>query len=366
MIISLEKKSFIQAVHIASRFAGRSAATLPVLQALVLIAGNDGIKIRATNLETGIDLKVQGDKKSDGVVAIPSVVLSQIASSLSGEGTVTIEQSGDTAILSTGGARSILKTLPYEDFPNIPFPDSHKSRIVLPGVLIKSLFSSLSSCASTSSVRPELASLYLSIEGGVLTAVATDSFRLVEKKIPLKGKTSPSKFLIPAKNTLDIAQALPDEDVIVSFDDNQCAFSWEGGMVVTRLTAAVYPDYRQIIPKESIVEATVLRRDLETALKRATIFSDTFQKIKLSFEPKKKQLIIFARNADVGESTEALTANFTGNPIELSFNHRYLTSGLSLTQSESLTLSAAGVGRPLIIRGLGDATLLYLVSPMNQ
>ncbi len=200
----------------------------------------------------------------------------------------------------------------------------------------------------------------------MLTLAATDSFRLVEKKVPLTTKTAAHKILIPAKNALDIAQAVPNEDVIMSFDAHQCAFSWPEGMIVTRLTNAVYPDYHQIIPKESVVEALVSRNNLEAALKHIAIFSDAFQKVRLSFEPKKKQLVLSARNQDVGESTEAVPAVLTGSPIELSFNHRYLASGLGLAHAETLSLSAAGVGRPLVMRGQGDTTFLYLVSPMNQ
>jgi DNA polymerase III sliding clamp (beta) subunit (PCNA family) len=179
-------------------------------------------------------------------------------------------------------------------------------------------------------------------------------------------KTTQSKILIPAKNALDIAQALPDEEVIMSFDDHQCAFVFEQGMLSTRLTSAVYPDYRQIIPKESVVEAIILRRDFEMALKRATIFSDAFQKVRLAFDPKAKTVSLFARNADVGESTESISGQVSGSGAELSFNHRYLQAFFSLTNSESITLSASGLGRPLTIRGTGDTSLLYLVMPMNQ
>ncbi len=366
MNILIEKKKFSEAVHIASRFAERKSSTLPVLSSILLIAGDDGIKMRATNLETGIDLKLEGECKGDGVVAIPAAILQQIAGSLTQEGSVTLEQSGDIVSLNSGTGKSSIKTVPYDDFPTIPFPENPKNRIVVPGVLLKNLFTAIASCASTSTIRPELASIYLSIEGGVLTAVATDSFRLAEKKIPLSNKGTQGKFLIPAKNALDIAQALPDDDVIMSFDENQCAFVSTAGMLVSRLTNATYPDYRQIIPKESIVEAVVLRKDLEAALKHTTIFSDSFQKVRISFDPKKNTFSLFARNADIGESTETLSANVSGSALELSFNHRYLSAALSLTTAESLSLLAAGIGRPLIIKGVGDTSLLYLVSPMNQ
>lgn len=366
MNISIEKKKFSEAVHIVSRFADRKSATLPALSAILLIAGDDGIKLRATNLETGIDLKLGGKITTHGVVAIPATVLQQIAGSLTQEGDITIEHTGDIVSIASGTGKSSIKTVPYDDFPSIPFPENPKNRIVIPGILLKNLFLSMASCASTSTVRPELSSIYISIEGGVLTAVATDSFRLAEKKVPLSNKGTQGKFLIPAKNALDIAQALPDDEIIMSFDEHQCAFVGEMGMLVSRLTNAVYPDYRQIIPKESIVEAILLRKDFETALKRTMIFSDTFQKVRISFDPKKNLFSFFARNADIGESLETLPARVSGGELNLSFNHRYLSAVLPLTSAESLSLTAAGIGRPLIIKGIGDTSLLYLVSPMNQ
>lgn len=366
MNISIEKKKFSEAVHIVSRFADRKSATLPALSAILLIAGDDGIKLRATNLETGIDLKLGGKITTHGVVAIPATVLQQIAGSLTQEGDITIEHTGDIVSIASGTGKSSIKTVPYDDFPSIPFPENPKNRIVIPGILLKNLFLSMASCASTSTVRPELSSIYISIEGGVLTAVATDSFRLAEKKVPLSNKGTQGKFLIPAKNALDIAQALPDDEIIMSFDEHQCAFVGEMGMLVSRLTNAVYPDYRQIIPKESIVEAILLRKDFETALKRTMIFSDTFQKVRISFDPKKNLFSFFARNTDIGESLETLPARVSGGELDLSFNHRYLSAVLPLTSAESLSLTAAGIGRPLIIKGIGDTSLLYLVSPMNQ
>jgi len=366
MNISIEKKEFSEAVHIASRFAERKSGTLPVLSSILILAGDDGIKMRATNLETGIDLKIRGEVKSDGVVAIPAVVLQQIASSLTQEGKITLEHTGDIISLVSGTGKSSIKTVPYDDFPSIPFPENPKNRIVLPGLLLRTLFTTVASCASTSTVRPELSSIYLSIEGGVLTAVATDSFRLAEKKIPLSNKGTQGKFLIPAKNAMEIAQALPDDDIIMSFDEHQCAFVGNTGMLVSRLTNATYPDYRQIIPKESIVEAVVLRKDFETALKRTTVFSDSFQKVRVSFDQKKKTLAFFARNTDIGESTETLSAQISGSDLDISFNHRYLSAVLALTSAESISILAAGIGRPLIIKGVGDTSLLYLVSPMNQ
>lgn len=366
MVITIEKKEFAEAIHTVARFAERRSATLAALSGIAIVAGNDGIKLRATNLETGIDLRIEGSMKNSGVVVLPAAVLREIAGSLTGSGSVTLEYAGDTVVIGSGGGKSTMKTLPSEDFPVIPIPSSPESTLALSGTVLRDLIGAVAACASASTVRPELASVFLSGEGGVLKAVASDSFRLAEKKIPVEKTAKPFKILIPAKNAVDVLQTLPEGEVKLSLDEHQCAFSWDGGVITTRLVAAQYPDYTQIIPKSYAAEATVLRKDFEAALKRVSVFSDTFQKIRLGFDPKGKRLSFESRNADVGESAEQLPASVSGEGIELSFNHRYLAAPLPLIAADNLTLSAGGIGRPLVIRGAGDASFLYLVMPMNQ
>lgn len=366
MILTLEKKEFSEAVARVSRFAERRSATLPVLAGIAIVAGDDGIKLRATNLETGIDFKVPGTIKETGVVAIPAETLRSITGSFSGTGTLTLEHSGDTVIVSVPGGKSTIKTLPYEDFPTLPFPETPTSKFTLPGTLLKSLILTVSSFASPSTVRPELGSVLLAAEGGMIKSVATDSFRLAEKKVPLTGKVPPFSILIPSKNANDIMQTIPDDDIEVLVDDHQCAFSWKDGIVTTRLITIAYPDYVQIIPKGFAVEATLLRKDFEAVLKRTSVFSDAFQKIRLGFNTKSNKLEFSARNSDVGETNEIIPAATQGESIELSFNHRYLQAPLSLITTEQISLSSAGIGRAMVIRGVGDASFLYLVMPMNQ
>jgi len=366
MEIVIDKKEFSDAVGKVSRFAERRSVTLPVLAGIAIVAGDDGIKLRATNLETGIDLKIPGIIRTEGVVVIPASILKEITNSLTGVGSITLEHTGDTVVLSSQSGRSQIKTLSFDDFPTLPFPEASEAKFSLPGSLIRSLILTVAGCASPSTVRPELASVLFSAEGGIVKAVATDSFRLAEKKVSAAGTVSPFSILIPAKNAIDIVQTIPDDVVEVLVDEHQCAFSWPNGMVTTRLVTIPYPDYSQIIPKSFITEATLLRKDLEASLRRTAVFSDTFQKIRLQFSPDDKQVAFSARNTEIGESSETVPAQIIGDGIELSFNHRYVTAPLSLITSDSITLSSAGLGRPLVMRGVGDATFLYLVMPMNQ
>ncbi|HQU07733.1 MAG: DNA polymerase III subunit beta [Parcubacteria group bacterium 21-54-25] len=365
MIIVLEKIKFIEAVRSVARFTQHHITSLPVLSCILIVAGDDGVRFRATNLETGIDFKIDGICKATGVVAIPATILQQIAASLTNEGSLTIEQTGDTAIISFNNARSVIKTIAYEDFPIIPLPTTNKKNTIN-GAVFKSLIETVAVCASTSTVRPDLSSIAIFFEGGVLTFVATDSFRLAEKKKTLQTTLPNLNILIPAKNSTNIIQTIPDNDIIFMFDEHQVAFLWNESIVTTRLTNGTYPDYRQIIPKKTTTEATFLKKDFEAALRRTAIFSDTFQKLQLGFDPKKQHLTLTTHNQDTGSAKESITAKITGAAIEQSFNHHYLQTPLSLINTESITVSAGSVGQPLTIRGVGDNSFLYLVMPMNQ
>jgi len=366
MILVLEKKEFASAFALVSRFAEKRGGTLAALSGIALIGGDDGIKLRATNLETGIDFKISGTIENQGFVVLPAQTLRDITSSFSGEGALRLEHGGDTVVITSPGARSTIKTLSQEDFPTLPFPNASDTKFSIPGTYLKSLISTVAPYASPSTVRPELGSVFLSAEGGLVKAVATDSFRLAEKKIQIPGSITPFSILIPAKNALDIIQTIPDGEVDILINEHQCAISWMKGIVTTRLVTISYPDYTQIIPKTFVTEVIVLKKDIESAIKRVSIFSDAFSKIKAGFVPETKKITFSASNSDIGESSESVSAAISGELVELSFNTRYLQAPFGTITSESVTLSAAGVGRPLVIRGVGDATFLYLVMPMNQ
>jgi DNA polymerase-3 subunit beta len=365
MIITVDKKELGEVVQIASRYSERRTGTLPVLGGILVLAEDGVIRIRATNLETSIDLVLPGDIKTKGAAVLPSGTLKDVTSSFSGTGPVALEFAGEVLTLSSGNGKSSIKTLPLDDFPITSFPEASKG-FSLSGVTLKQLIQSVAFCASTSSIRPELGAVYIRAEGGVLTAVATDSFRLAEKKVSGVKNISPFSILIPARNALELAQTIPDGEVLFSTNEHAVVFSWEKGTVSSRLVSVAYPDYAQIIPKKFASEATLLRKDFESALKRASVFADSFQKIRLEFSTKGKRVVFSARNTDVGETKEPISASIEGDDLELSFNVRYLQAPMPLITQESLSLSASGIGRPLVMRGAGEASFLYLVMPMNQ
>lgn len=366
MKIECIKDKLLEAVQKAEKVAGKNP-TLPILSCLSLEAKGSILTIRATNLDIGVELAVPVKVIAEGAIALPANVLLQFLANLSRSEKISMELVEGSVSVTTEHSSAAIKTYSNEDFPVIPRNESaRKAEIDTEGFLqgLRSVWYS----SALSSLKPELASVYVYKQENNLVFVATDSFRLAEKKIPLKGLKDFPSMLIPFKNVSEIIRLLEGVRQNVSFgvDGSQVSFSWDGSYVVSRIIDGTFPDYTQLIPQEAKTEAVVLKQDLIQALKLANVFSDTFNQLTVRIVPGEKLFEITTRNNDVGENKNTLEAVFRGEDVMLSFNYKYIVDCFQSIAVDSVTLSFNGAGRPLIIRGVSDTTFTYLVMPMNK
>ena len=341
--------------------------TLPVLSCVYMLLSKDGdLILKSTNLDLGMEIKIKVKATEAGVVAVPGMVLQSTLSSIKEEN-VSFELSNQNLKVSSSRNSALIKCMPYEDFPSIPRLEEGKSLKISSTDFINGLKSVWYS-ASVSFVKPELSSVYIYKQDEYLYFVSTDSFRLAEKKVHIKSNLDFPTVLIPYKNVAEIIKIFDDfkGDLEIVFDKNQAAFQNTEIYLVSRLIDGTFPDYKQIIPKAPISTATVLKNDFINALKASNVFSDTLNQVKLRVLNENGALGVEAKNNDVGEYKDVIKAKNTGEDIELNFNSKYINDCFQSISSESVVLSFAGVGRPLIIQGNSDNSFLYIVMPMNR
>jgi len=365
MKLTTTKEKVLNAILMAERITGKKES-LPVL-ACILIDASKGIVMRSTNLEAGIEIKVPGDVKESGIIAVPAGILSQTIRSIGGD-TVTFSSEEGNLLIETKGTKTLIKAIPSEEFPALP-QDSGKGTITLSRERLIKGIQSVSYAASPSMIRPDLGSIYISIKDGALVSVATDSFRLAEKTIAQTGAKSSGEFLIPLKHALELVHVLEridNETVSISTDESQMIVEGGGARFVSRVVDANFPNYHEIIPKSFATEATVLKSDLAEMLRKARVFSGNDMHVGFHVYPKKKIFSATARSAEVGEMSDTVDAAITGDDLDINFHIGYLADCLSSIESDSVSLSFAGIGRPLVIRGVSDGSYLYLVMPLNR
>ncbi len=357
------KSAIIQADKITSKNASH-----PILGSILLRTVKDGLNIRSTNLSLGVDITVPAIVEKEGERAVSGALLVGIFSSLSGKDEVSFDLVGDTLSVSTIGVNLVLNTIETEEFPSIPKVEGLSFNIPT-STLLKGLKSAYYA-ASVSDIKPEISTVFIYPENNdSLCFVATDTFRLTEKKIGVDNIPDFDGLLIPFKNVPEIMRVLgdhEDSDVEIVFNKNQISFSVKDVYLTSRLIDGVFPDYRQIIPKENKTEVIVLKDDLINALRLANVFSDKFNQVTVVIDPKANIFEISSKNAGVGENNTTLEATLSGEPIKLNINYKYLLDCFQSIHEDSVVLEFTESNRPMIIKPVSDKSFLYLIMPMNR
>ncbi|MDO8659392.1 MAG: DNA polymerase III subunit beta [Candidatus Parcubacteria bacterium] len=340
--------------------------TLPILNSVLLIASGKTLKLRATNLSLGIEIEIPAKIEKEGIVAISGSVLSGIFSNVFQNENVHLESVEGNLSIQTKKSKIKLKGQIHDDFPTIPRVIGASfdvdSKKLIEG--IKSVYYS----SSVSDIKPEISSVFMYTSDDSLVFVSTDSFRLAEKKIKVKGLEEISGVLIPFKNIGEILRVFGDFSGVIKvcFNKNQISFSSESVYLTSRVIDGVFPDYRQIIPKKFSTEAVVLKQDLLNALKLSNIFSDKFNQVNLAIKPKEKVFELSSNNNDIGENKTFLDTSLTGEEVELSFNYKYFLDCFQSINTDSLSIKLSGAGSPIVVAPVGDNSFVYLIMPMNR
>lgn len=366
MKIECIKDRLIEGISKADRLTGKNLS-LPILSCVDIKTDKNSLLIRATNLDCGIELRIPAKIESEGEAALHGGIMTSLLAGLPKEKNISLELKDGNILISTSTNKTLIKTLAPDDFPAIPKLEPARTIEMSPKTLVKG-FKSVVYSASTSTVKPELASVYVYKDGTDLVFVSTDSFRLAEKRMKVADAIDFPSVIIPAKNVTDIVRCLEnvDEDVKVLFDKNQIAFETKDMYLMSRVVDATFPDYKNIIPKGFVTEVVVLKQDFVDSLKTSHVFSDKFNLVNLKALPSKKSFVISTRNSDVGEYSNNLDSSVTGQDIDINFNHKYISDCFQSIDSDSLSLSIGGMNKPLIIRGVSDKSFMCLVMPMNR
>ena len=185
-------------------------------------------------------------------MAVEAQILNQLLNSLTKDEKIILESVNDNISINTNKTTTLLKSQESEDFPKIPrIIDGYNLSLPLLSFILA--VKSVIYASSISDIKPEISSVYIYQTNGYLYFVATDSFRLAEKRIVWQGNDNFLPLIIPFKNINNIIRILDQEDgdLEIQATENQISFITNNFYLTSRVINSIFPDYRQIIPKES-------------------------------------------------------------------------------------------------------------------
>lgn len=325
-----------------------SKPQMPVLNNVLIKAENGKVLLTTTNLDLGIRCSITADIEEEGDITLPVKRLEKIVASTP-EKEITIESNdGQTARIRSGRYEAPrFNGLKSEDFPPLPsFVDQHTFEFS--ALELSSMLRSVSYAQSNDENRYILNSVYFNFDAGKLTLVATDGRRLalISRDVPMSDGDEGS-IILPAKTVAELEKLLAQgKSVRISFNERQVAFdiaiaddSESKGLtgsiyLVSKIVEGSYPNYKQVIPKETDRRIKIERELMSETVQRVSIITNEKQNsVKLKIA--ENALEISAQSVEFGESREVIDVEYSGPEVQIGFNPEFLLSPLrNLTKDE--------------------------------
>ncbi|KZR68936.1 DNA polymerase III subunit beta [Prochlorococcus marinus str. MIT 1313] len=373
------------ALQLVSR-AVASRPTHPVLANVLLTAdaGTDRLSLTGFDLSLGIQTALNASVESSGAITLPARLLGEIVSRLSSDSPITLatDEAGEQVELKSSSGSYQMRGMSADDFPELPLVESGKAVKVNAMALLKALRGTLFA-SSSDEAKQLLTGVHLHFDGKAMEAAATDGHRLavlsladalaVETTVSSEMDDEGENFSVtlPSRSLREVERLIAgwrgDDQVSLFCDKGQVVFLAADQVVTSRTLDGTYPNYRQLIPDGFARSFHVDRRTFIAALERIAVLADQHNNVvKVSGDNTSELLQISADAQDVGSGSESLSAEFTGDAVQIAFNVRYVLDGLKVMDSDRIVLRCNAPTTPAIISPKDDDIgFTYLVMPVQ-
>lgn len=375
-----------------------SRPTHPVLGNVLLEADaeNQRVSLTAFDLSLGLQTSFNANVEADGAIAIPAKLFNDIVSRLP-EGDITLEDSlseaesdADTESLSitltsTSGQYK-MRGMNSEDFPELPQIEDGMVVKLPVEALIEGLRGSLFA-TSADETKQVLTGVHLMVQADSLEFAATDGHRLAvvetlnakptseesqedEEKPASEDTISSFELTVPARTLRELERMLglseSSDTVALQFEVGQIIFQGGNHRLTSRTLEGQYPAYRQLIPGQFQRQVAIPRRQLLSAVERIAVLADQKNNIvKFDIDAQAQTIDLTVETQDVGSARESLSAQVTGESIEIAFNVKYLIDGLKALSTSDIQFQMNAANTPVILTPLGGLKMTYLIMPVQ-
>ncbi len=348
--------------------AVNTSTTLPVLNNILLRATGKKLYFSATNLEIAINYSIAADIKNEGAITIPAKLITNYTNLLEDESVEMKVDDGNVLHVKTKTSQTKIKGISPNEFPLIPKVEKETSIQISASDLSQTIDHTIFSAATTPT-RPILAGAYIVVEKDILKMVATDSFRLAEKKTKLLKKAEKSiGCIVPVRTLLELGRILntkyEKEPVEIQVSKTQILFIVDGVELISRLIEGKYPDYEKIIPKATRTKLEIPVDHLSLATKRVSLFArENNNNIKLTATNDGK-LQIATDETSVGEEKAEVDIKIDGENNKIALNSQYLLDVLSHLK-ENVRIDMDEKLTPVVVRPAKKDDYLYIIMPLK-
>lgn len=371
MKFSLNLSEFKLAVNTVCK-AISNRTTLPVLEFLYFEIKQKTVIMRGNDLELGIEyqLPVEIQEESDTrCVLVKANTLNDILTKLDTDMVnISLDQSLKFSIKSSGIDFDIFG-VSHSEYPT--FPALEKDiQLNLDAALLLDLIKHTIFSVSYDETKQFLNGIKIESKGNRCDFISTDGFRLSLKYEQFDSDVPEFSCIVPYKTMNELSKILTSvksDEVNVSLSERQISFELGHSIVVSRLINGRFPDYKQVLPKNTLFEYKLSRQLLLNAADRANIIA-SHSNFVAKFQFTESDLTISASNSKLGDYVEQLASQrlIGEREMTVSFNIKLLQEALKIIDQQEIVFEINSELSPCVIKPVGDQTYTHILMPIRM
>ncbi len=346
--------------------AGRSQ--LPILSNVLIEANKEGISLGATNLEIGMRLKIGGKVTEEGAITIPARNLTEFVSSLT-SGPVDLEMAAEKLKLTTAKSSANFTGISASEFPGMPSSQTDDASLSISREDVVDIAGQVAFAAATDESRPVLTGVQFKIVEDRLYVTSTDGFRMSRKQIQNSKFQISNSLILPAKTIMEVAKLVEHTknefmEMVLLTENNQVLFKLGQVELVSRILEGNFPDINKIIPQDFLTTMIIDRQDWLKAVRSAAIFARENNNI-IKFKIQDSMVKVVATASQLGENSNEVEADVTGDGGEIAFNYKFVSDFLTNIDSERIVFKFSSSTTPGVFLPEKDESLIHLIMPVR-
>ena len=365
MQLKTTKAAIFAALSSAAGVA-ESRSILPILSNVLIRQDGKKVTFTASDSEIQSSSIATVDNDGDFAITVNAKKMMDVIRSFSDGAELAIKIDAGKMQIKSGKSRFNLQTLPADDFPVVAAETGERMEIKIAASAFASLLKSVQFAAAKNDVRYYLNGVLIRTENGKITAVGTDGHRIAVDSMPVDFALTDNDYILPRKTVHELIRILgnSEEDLLISFADNNVIFAFADTVLVSKLIQGKFPDFTRVLPTGQMFKLSGFRDEILKSMNRASILAnDKFKGIRLVIG--NDSLKIVAANTEQEEATEEIEVNYSGDAIDTGFNVQYITDALASSQSETVTIGLKDAQSSALITFAERPNFKYVVMPMR-
>lgn len=377
MKFTINRPAFINQLNNVLR-AISSKTTIPILTGLKMVVTDHSVILTGSDADITIESTLDASDSSyglsieePGAIVLPARFFNEVIKKLPDKQATIEVFNGLQVRITSGTAEFTINGQDANNYPHLPEVESENT-VELASDMLREVIDQTRIAVSKQESRPILTGIHVTLNNGILTAVATDSHRLAQRKVELP-ETADRDFdiVLPGASMTELAKMIVDEKdgVKMQITENQALFIFGNTHFYSRLLEGNYPETSRLIPESSDTRLEITASDLLALIERASLLSHESRNnvVKLSVNPENKIATVSGTSADVGNVEEEINADqIVGNPLEISFNPDYMRDALKSFGQTKILISFTTALRPFTLVPTEEkANFVQLITPVR-